>query len=428
MSPEKKKDPSFFDLYLSKFQTNNPHCSLQIESNNLIIDSPWGSNDIRIIVDLKDQDLISDLNNIILDPRFDAIIHLDTNTIEFIYAYLDPDEEDVRGYLDRKFLFHYLGSEFNCEFCVPTQRMYNIAKCVHRLHSDYSHRTVTQIIVFKDSQKLEKLSDRGKKYFEKKVPRNFFISTESSLNNIDLEQLFRHVNFISRYYDRRTPYIAIREGESEKESKLIKPTRYIESEFPASIVLNPINDIILRLIDVAIFSSPRFAFLYYYKVFEYAGYYYINAQAKRSLQVFLKDPSVINCTEEKLSSLFSILSTLNQNDDSKIKKVIEECCDPIKLWCDINNNIKFFSQTIEFDGGFILNELVPADINQSAWCSMWMPKIFDYFSKIRNCLVHARERREDRVILPTKTNNQKILQFLPIIHRMAEFIAIKSEN
>lgn len=47
--------------------------------------------------------------------------------------------------------------------------------------------------------------------------------------------------------------------------------------------------------------------------------------------------------------------------------------------------------------------------------------------KIRNVLVHLRESRENKVILPTPKNNNLLIPYLHLIQRIAEKIAIQHE-
>jgi hypothetical protein len=47
--------------------------------------------------------------------------------------------------------------------------------------------------------------------------------------------------------------------------------------------------------------------------------------------------------------------------------------------------------------------------------------------RIRNVLVHLREQRENKVILPTPDNDKKLLPYLYLIKRIAEKIAIQYE-
>ena len=57
---------------------------------------------------------------------------------------------------------------------------------------------------------------------------------------------------------------------------------------------------------------------------------------------------------------------------------------------------------------------------------MWMPKTFDLLTKIRNVLVHAREKRESKGILPTRHNEAILRRYIPLIRRIAEQLALKT--
>jgi len=107
-----------------------------------------------------------------------------------------------------------------------------------------------------------------------------------------------------------------------------------------------------------------------------------------------------------------------------MRKVIEEYCDPDDIWYEIENDKDFFASPIEFDGGFTLAPLISKDTSISTWKTMWMPKLYDHVTKMRNSLVHARERRQSHVILPTIGNTYKIERYIPLIKRMTEQIAL----
>lgn len=419
-------ETSFSDVYLKTFTKHNPHCQIQIEDEQLVIEKPWGLDDAQLKFDIKELETISGLNSIRLNPRFDAVFHDDQNKIEFIYAFLNPEIEHNKGMLDRKFDLNFEGVNYECYFANPTEMMLKLASGFERLPSDPSRMSVPQIIPFRDSQRLDKLREKAREYFKDKTPRNFFIKANPLPHGANLDRLVRHINFLLAYYDRSSPLIAINEREDGGLPEDCKPIRHIDGSFPQHLSINSIDDIILKLIEVARNSQPRFSFLYYYQVFEYAGYQYIDENIKKSLRHHLKDPALINCGEEKISELFSIFSEANHNDDVKMKKVIEEYCDPSVVWKEIENDKEFFSKDHGFQGGFELKPMIATDTTATTWKTMWMPKLYDQLTKIRNSLVHARERRENKVILPTKANNKLLSHYVPVIARVAEQIALKA--
>lgn len=412
---------------LNPFIQNNPHCVLNEDDSGLLVEKPWGRDDARLRIDAKDTGFAEALNKTRLNPRFDGITHLDSNELEFVYAYLRKDDEHSKSYMNREFQFHFEGYQFNCKFAEPSSRLMEIAARYERVPTEPDEPSIPQLRAFRDAQRLDKLSPTLKEYFDGRVPRNFFVSSNTDIELIDLEKLVRHINFIIHYYDRESPLISIKEAPSNETLTKLKKIRLIEDEFPENLVVSkPIDDIIIRLMEVARKSQPRFAFIYYYQVFEYAGYYYIDEKARSSLKNALRDPSLICGGEEKISELFSIFTDLNNTDEVRMRKVIEDHCDPRVIWKEILNDREFFSTDQHFDGGFIAKAIIAKDLSEDGWTSMWMPKTFDQLTKIRNVLVHAREKRESKVILPSTKNNSVLNRYIPLISRISEQLALKA--
>lgn len=422
----RQESPPFEDLYLAEFKKNNPQCGFSIQEKQLLIERPWGTEDARFAFDLSDIDAIKDLNNVAFRRQFDAFFHLDAGCVEFIFGFLTPDEEPTRSYLDRKFQFNFEGVTYECSYEKPTERLFALAKRFRRLPSESGIVVAPQLLAFRDAQVLDKLPAEIKLYFKGKEPRSFFLRCDRAPLSFDVVSVARHLNLVALYYDRRSAQIVIRPEEDDIHYERGTSRRYIDGEFPQALSVAPVDDFVLQFIDVARKSSPRFAFIYYYQVFEYAGFYYIDDKAKRELRRYLRDPAMINCPEDRLSELFSILTEITHNDEVRMRKVIEECCDPRVVWEDIVHDKESFCVPTVFDGGFELPPLIANDTTADTWCAMWMPKLFDQLTKIRNCVVHARERRQSRVILPTRANNYRIERYLHVIARLAEQIAFRT--
>ena len=415
--------PTIADAFLAKFQASNPHVQIRSTGEAIVIEKPWGAEDTIILCDLDDQLFFKELNEITLNPVFDAIFHSETNEAEFIFAFLDPEE----SYCDREFTMHFDGNAIDCSFREPSDRFMSLALRTMNVLSDARAQTVRQIRMFRDYQRLDEISERATKYFEGKVPRNFFVKLPSP--DIDLVKFSYHMNFIHSYYDRHAPEIVVRE---ESKPGLIEasnsPVRFINTEFPKQFSIGLMDEIILQLIRVARASSSRQAYIYYYQVIEYSGHYFVDDKAKTQIKKMLRDPAVIDCDDNKIGELFSLLIDVNHNDDVKMRRMIEETVNPEIIWTEIENDIEFFSSPVTFEGGFVLAPLVSGDTTATAWKTMWMPKLFDQLTKIRNCLVHARERRENKVILPTDSNNNLIGRYIPIIERVARQISLATPN
>lgn len=421
------KAKSLDEVLLGDFKKNNSICSYSSEGNNLIIENPWGSEDSCLVFDINDTSTIQDLNNVILPHGFDMLIHKDSNTAEVFYGYLLPDKDPYKLYIDLSFEFHFAGVQFTCTFAEPSKRFMTIANSFKRNYNDIDEPVVPQIDIFKDSLRIKKLPKGAQDYFSKRVPRNFFIKASKPFEEVDMIRFARHLNFSLRYYDRSSPEIVIRSNKEDTQKNKGERCRFIEQGFPKAISIEPLDDFMLQLIEVARITNFRFAFVYYYQVIEYAGFYFLDNKAKRDLRQLLRDPAMVSCTEDKLTQLFVFLSDISHGDDVKMKRVIEEYCNPAVVWKEIENDKEYFTTVLSFDGGFELSPLISKDTSAETWSTMWMPKVYDHLTKIRNCLVHAREKRQSNVILPTKANNHKIRRYLPIIARIAEQIALNKE-
>jgi hypothetical protein len=411
------------DLYLSDFQKNNPQCKYSIEEEKFFVENVWSVSDVRFAFDTKEVDLIGDINNIAFCRPFDAIFHVDLNEVEFFFGYLNPDEEPDRSYIDRAFSFTFLGDTFECCFREPSSRLFELAKRMRRLPTT-GENIAEQLVVFREAQLQDSLPEQVKEYFANRLPRSFIVKTEKPLLDYDWAQLSRHINFYMRYYDRKTPFIYIRYEDHSQKTESFSERRFLADSFPAAMAAHEIDDFILQLMDVAERTSPRFAFIYYYQVIEYAGFYFVDEKAKKQIRQFFTDPTMVMCPEDKVSELLAALSNLKCSDDAKMRKIIEDYCDPCVVWREIENDRIFFSSPVEFEGGVQLPALIAGDTSVDTWRTMWMPITFKLLTTIRNGLVHGRERRQSQVILPTLANTKLIERYLPVIRRVVEQIAL----
>jgi hypothetical protein len=163
-----------------------------------------------------------------------------------------------------------------------------------------------------------------------------------------------------KYYDRNSPEIIIRPV-TETELHEAKELRLLEGSFPTDISVSRIDDFILQLLESGRHASARFAFIYYYQILEYAGFHYVDQDAKNQLRRILRDPTIVNCSDDKIEELFSVMTTINNNDDARMKQVVEQYCNPHVLWREIENDKEFFTSSVNFKGGFSLPALISND-------------------------------------------------------------------
>lgn len=145
------------DVYLKEFQRNNPHCEFAVEDDELILHTPWGSDDARLTYSLHDIDHIKRLNNLVFPTHFNAVIHIDANEIEFIYGYVISNVDPALAHHNRSFVLHYDGLQVDCRFAEPTDVLFDLAQRVRWNPSDPYVLAVPQLRVFRDAQNLDAL-------------------------------------------------------------------------------------------------------------------------------------------------------------------------------------------------------------------------------------------------------------------------------
>ena len=404
---------------LQAFYEFNPHVDFVETESEIVVENPWGRDDCKLAF-LKDAD-ITFLNSLRLDPLFDAVINVSSGTLEFAFTFLHDDDEDRKHLVTRKFNTKILSKELECSFAPPSKEFLQVAAAFSRdVRGGYKF-SVPQMEAFRDWQIVDTLTEKQKKYFEKRTGLNFFVHFKNGKLDGDLVQLVRNLNFIMNYYDRKSPEIVIHEQEADTE---IKQVRYLAKDFPKNIILKKLDPVLLNLIKAANNTEPRNAFIYFFQVLEYASFYYLDDKARKALKKIVRDPNFADLADEKIFSFYDTLTENLHSEEAKLKKIIEESCNPEDIWKDLMENKDFFTKRLEFEGGFELAPLIAADTTLETWKTMWLLKTIDNLTKIRNCVVHAREKRESRVILPNLKNDVLINQYLPIISRIAEQVAI----
>lgn len=257
-SPAKKakpKAPTVVEAYLADFVVNNSHAEIECGKTTIVIKKPWGSNDVSISFPVDDHEFLKLLNKLTINPRFDAIIHNETNTVEVFAGYFSKNDQ-FNPIIDRSFAFHFDGIECQCKFAEPTEQCWQLANRSEHTPRNFMKATATQLDMYKDAQNLENLPKAASDFFEKRVARNFFVALNKPVSETCLDQLMRHLNFTMDYYDRQTPEVEIRPEASDSQTSDNKSIRFVENEFPSELVITPKDEIVLQLLEVARRSPP----------------------------------------------------------------------------------------------------------------------------------------------------------------------------
>lgn len=415
------KDP------LAAFKKNNSHVNVEEKDDIITVSKPWGHDDCILKITESDPQ-IKLLRDIIINPIFDAIIHKKTALIEFIYGFADPESNVEKDLLTRSFTAHIENNEYHCYYGQPSEALWFLAKNHWRLPNEY--RTVPQLNAFKDFQRLEQLPESIRpnaiRFFERRTPLSFYVrSMKATVDNINLPTVAKSINFLMRYYDRETPYIEIREEICVNNCTTM---RYAAaSSFPGTLTLVNVDEIALQWMEKAAISSVRQRFLFYYQILEYVTFYYLDKDAKHNIQKIIKNPVFFECSDASINQIIDIIKNDHvKNDEKKMASTVADCADVEMIWREVENDHDFFHTSIEFDGGLVVHPLVKIkDITKST-SETFIAELMQGLTKIRNCIVHAREKRETISINPSSRNDALIKRILPVIHRLAEHVILFS--
>lgn len=411
------------------FKSNNPHVECTRIDNELTVSKPWGYDDCLLKIDEKDP-RINFLSNIQIDTRFDAIIHISDQVVEFIFGFLDPNSESDSDIVTRKFTLQLDNNEYTCYYAEPTDALWFISYYHWRLPTDI--QSVPQIKAFRDYKRLNELpasiKPNAERFFKDKIPINFFVKIEKGdVLETSLSSLTQSINFLMKYYDRDTPIIHMRE---EKCNILQKNLRYIsDAKFPSSLSLNKVDDLLLQWMSKAYISSARQQFLFFYQILEYCSFYFLDKNVKDQIQKVIKEPTFVGCSYESLNKIIDIIKEdYSRNDESKIIHTVTECIDTTIVWSELHNDVEFFSKPINFVGGLEVGPMIHETRNQSKSNIKDIKDVLTAIVKVRNCIVHAREKRETIAIVPCNTNDMLLRKIIPVLQRIAEQVILYSRN
>lgn len=406
--------------HLENILNLNPELTIEEKDNTYKILRPWNDKSISFVFP-KNKKLDS-LANIIFPHQLVAIFDKSINALEFIYGPVNKEEKILK----RKFDFYFKGQKFECSFSPMSEALTLLAK-------SFKETTGESKSNYRNLRFLRDMF-RDKAFFKE-------ILTDSELTSFcvkgnfkkisnDFVELAKTLNFYMSYFDRETPHILIlgKEYESKEHNK---PCYFsLFDTFPEKINAQPIDNTLLEIFNVAQNTEDiRLRFIFYFQVLEYSSYYYLNSKIKSKIQQTLKNPELATKSEDFSKSLIEDLKDhFSQNDDSlKLEQTICEYVNVEDLKTEIETNKEFFSLDIEFEGGLKINRIIKDSDSVEKLKKDDLVLIKKNIERIRNVLVHLRESRENKVILPTEKNDNLLLPYLYLIRRIAEKVAIQFE-
>lgn len=407
---------------LATFFENNTASDIKKTKKGYYIVTPWNDNSIRFLLEKEYQaKLINVLNNIILSPRFTAIYHSDTKTMEYIYTILETDDLCF----SRQFEFALSGKKYHCKFAESSECLLLLSQSFRRTRN-YPQADYRNLLEYREymeykSGKQPLLED----YFTGMVPISFYVSKFNKFDETEILQVSQHLNFFMQYYDRDCPIAIIHPVEIESTIKS-KQLKLIDTTFPKSISSRKQDPFLLELaLEALKVKEIRLQYIYYYQILEYAAFYYIDHEIRRHLLKLINSPDIQSYPEKYLPSILEKVTELNQGEDPKIDRIVQVRCEPEVIWREIQQNRDFFLNKQEFDGGHVMDCLITEDMTIDSFIKVaWHPNVIKNLRNIRNALVHGREKRVSQIISPSKQNDLKLRPLVNLIRRIAEQVII----
>lgn len=401
---------------LQTLTKNNPAIKYDLEENIYKIKNVWSDDSISL--HFKKGQRISFFENLIFPEQLYAIFDSKINRIEFIFGPVDKDYKP----LNRNFDFIYKNLNFNCYFADISKDLSDIAK--NFVENNIESAT--------DYRNLRWLRDIMTKDFLKRALKNhkiisFYIEGDFEKINFDFVNLAKSVNFYMTYFDRNSPKIIIHEKIDSEEKYNNGCLFELFDSFPKKINSVNIDPTLLDTFMVAnLTENVRLKFIFYFQILEYSSYYYLDSKIQNRITQTFRNPEIYDKPEDFSKIIIEEMKDhFSQKDDSiKLEKTITENVSIDDIKNEIEANKDFFAKDIEFEGGLKINKILKDSSSIDSLKSDDLILIKKNIEKIRNVLVHLRESRENKVILPSKANDLELLPYLNILRRIAEKVAI----
>lgn len=401
---------------LKGFIEQNPTVRVEKQNGNIVLFNLW-DDDTFVCSYPEDKDL-SDLNRIRLPNFLSAVQHLDKKLIEFIWAPVDKDHP----ILNRNFDFLYLQKNYTACFTIASEVLKTLAKGFTPIKSP----SVTEYRNLRAFRDFYNCPPYLSEYFKDKVPAVFNVTGD--FENIDLISFAKTLNFHIHYFDRTSPFILI--FDNYKREKYPLPCLSEKNQFPGIISSTSFDPILIDLFEVARKTvNTRLKFLFYYQVLEYCSYYHLNETLKKRLTTLMKKPDLISNASFYTRIIIEDFKDhfKNFDDSNRLEKLLLDFVQKADFRLEVSVNFAFFSKPHKFDGGFELDALVVKLEDFDIPGIELVKKVKRQLEKIRNVLVHIRESRENKVILPTERNSDFLRPYLYLIQRIAEHVAMNYE-
>ncbi|HWW12409.1 MAG TPA: hypothetical protein VN018_07825 [Brevundimonas sp.] len=401
---------------LADFLAANPGSSIAVAETTkgpaVSVMSPWGDDSVVLMVPPNDDRFDHALNELILPERLSAIYHRGTKKLEVIWtAYtLAQSQLEIAG---RSFQFGFDGRSYTCEFGASSKELVLLSRYAATAGmTATNHRNLGSFISFAhgadaDVQELDE-------------PRSFWVH-DIEWEEDQVLRMIRNLNFYLTYYDASSPTVLIH---SPDLGGVDARVRYTHGSFPDGIIGKPLDDVILHFWSAAQSGDNSRRYLYYYRIIEYASFFYLDQAAKAAVRKILASPHAATDVAGVTEKVMGAISESRLDEYAKFAAVIRDNVDIKILWREIEVNPDPFTQSIEFDGGYVLAPLIANGCREADFCVKGLENFTKAIRDIRNALSHGRDQKTAAVITPTVSNLKKLRPWVHLIAAAAGEVAL----
>ncbi|MER9865894.1 hypothetical protein NKJ35_01620 [Mesorhizobium sp. M0136] len=378
----------------------------------LAVVNPWG--DPALIISLEDDDdaIIPALNSLVFPERLSAIFHVGSKQLEVLWTAfaLSQNNSQVFG---RSFEFYYNNKTYNCGFRKASDELLTISGAMKPIGaSENGYRNTLSFINYRMSLELDEELD---KRFG--TPSCFYIDGIDYSEDTIVEFL-NCLNFYMSYYDALTPRVIIHPPQLPKALSEVG-IRYRYDKFPALISARPLDPELLQFWGATDNAEPARKFLYAYRIIEHSAFFFVESAPKIAVRKALMMPHALDDISGTADRVLAAVRSSTINEYQRFESVMAKAVDPQILWKFIEVNVEMFSKTETFDGGFEIGALIAGTQSKDDFMNNGVRNICNSARKIRNALAHGREDKNATVILPTRSNYEKLRPWSNLIVRAA---------
>ena len=351
----------------------------------------------------KAQKLAAAMGKVDFPSGYSGILHKESRKLEVFWTAFKVREkhDEIKT---RSFDIWWRGKKRACYFGQASEEAMTIAAAILPVaapsHTD--HRNIMSFHYHANGYEIPHMGD----------PVCFFLDCVD-VNDNDLDEYLRTINFYMTYYDRETPRILIHEvdpiiSESQK-------PRYTENEFPEEIVASDVDPSVTSF-WLGSFETRDSAmkYLLHYRLMEYLSLSHVKIEQKKSLIDILRRPHLISSTEGAAAEIASLFAS-QVRDTDRLKQFISETVSSEKVWRVLEMNREYFSKDTVFDGGHKIKKVINDNSTLDSWKESGPISLVDRLRSIRNCLAHGQDEGTKGIITATLRNRRTLAPWVNLI-------------